>query len=144
MARLFRKHPTDALLKAAFVKLEAYRVKAAARVSIDARVSASAGLVPEMRYGAREAGGVRPLPDMLRLGEGVPLGDEIVETQSRLDHLREGIARLKGRNAEAFRLHRIEGMSYRQIAHRLNIPVRSVERHVAEAALFLACWMESR
>ena len=39
-------------------------------------------------------------------------------------------------------MHRIDGLKYREIAERLGITVSAVEKHVAKAALFLACWVE--
>jgi len=138
-----KRMPAERLLKAAFARLEAYRVKAAAHAAADYPVRMPVhSLQGEMRRDLHERESVRPLPDMLRLGEGVPLRDEIAETHRRLERMRAGLAKLPRRNAEAFRLHRIEGMSYRQIGHTLGIPTRTVERQVAGAALFLASWSE--
>ncbi|WP_157219703.1 sigma factor-like helix-turn-helix DNA-binding protein [Flavisphingomonas formosensis] len=131
-------------MKAAFAKLEAYRVRAGARASVDLCIRASAPPVAsDFQRDMRQTDAVRPLPDILRLGEGVPLRDEIAEAQRRLDHLRTGLAKLPRPIGDAFRLHRIEGMSYRQIALALDIPARLVERHVAAAALFLTGWSET-
>jgi DNA-binding NarL/FixJ family response regulator len=44
------------------------------------------------------------------------------------------------RTREVFLMHRIEGLRCREIASRLGISQRSVEKHIARAALFLAEW----
>lgn len=58
--------------------------------------------------------------------------DEIEVAQMR-DRYREVVASLPNRMREVFVLHRIEELSYKEIAARLDISVRTVEWHIAEA-----------
>jgi RNA polymerase sigma-70 factor (ECF subfamily) len=59
-------------------------------------------------------------------------GQEIELEQMRKRY-RELVALLPPRTREVFILHRIDGHSYRDIAARLDISVRTVEWHVAQA-----------
>ncbi len=52
--------------------------------------------------------------------------------------LRRAFAKLEPRTREVFHLHRVEGLSCREIAARLGITAEAVERHVADALYELA------
>jgi RNA polymerase sigma-70 factor (ECF subfamily) len=52
--------------------------------------------------------------------------------------LRRAFAKPEPQTREAFLLHRVEGLSYREIAARLGITAEAVERHVADALYELA------
>jgi RNA polymerase sigma factor (sigma-70 family) len=58
---------------------------------------------------------------------------EAIEVEQMRQRYREVVASLPERMREVFVLHRIEGLSYKDIAARLNIGVRTVEWHIAEA-----------
>jgi RNA polymerase sigma-70 factor (ECF subfamily) len=46
---------------------------------------------------------------------------------------REAVDALPSRMREVFLLHRVDGVAYKEIAARLDISVRTVEWHIAEA-----------
>lgn len=50
---------------------------------------------------------------------------------------------MPGRRREAFLLHRIEGLSYVDIARRMGVSVKSVEKHLSAAMLELVRKMQS-
>lgn len=52
--------------------------------------------------------------------------------------LRRAFAKLPPVTREVFRLHRVEGLTYAEIAARLGITAEAVERHVADALYELA------
>jgi hypothetical protein len=56
----------------------------------------------------------------------------------RLKRLEQAIAKLPRGTREIFLAHRIDALSYEQIAKRTGLPVRDVERHMAKAILRLA------
>jgi RNA polymerase sigma-70 factor (ECF subfamily) len=56
-----------------------------------------------------------------------------IELDQMRERYRQVVAQLPPRMREVFILHRIEGLSYKQIAVRLDISVRTVEWHIAEA-----------
>jgi RNA polymerase sigma-70 factor (ECF subfamily) len=56
-----------------------------------------------------------------------------IEVEQMRERYREVVASLPPRTREVFVLHRIDELGYKEIAARLNISVRTVEWHVAEA-----------
>lgn len=58
---------------------------------------------------------------------------EAIEVEQMRQRYRELVDQLPPRTREVFLLHRIEGFSYREIAARLDIGVRTVEWHIAQA-----------
>ena len=70
------------------------------------------------------------------LGEDIavpPDQGQAIEVEQMRKRYRELIASLPPRTREVFVLHRVDGHSYTQIAQRLDISVRTVEWHVAQA-----------
>jgi RNA polymerase sigma factor (sigma-70 family) len=67
--------------------------------------------------------------------EDWPAADEVVDAKQRLAHVEAAIASLPARCREVFLMHRIEGLSYSQIAARAQISVSAVEKHIARACL---------
>jgi RNA polymerase sigma-70 factor (ECF subfamily) len=59
--------------------------------------------------------------------------DEAIEVEQMRNRYRELIASLPPRMREVFMLHRVEGLGYKEIAERLDISIRTVEWHIAEA-----------
>ena len=58
---------------------------------------------------------------------------DAIEAEQMRDRYREVVASLPDRMREVFLLHRVEQLSYKEIANRLGISVRTVEWHIAEA-----------
>lgn len=69
--------------------------------------------------------------------EDSPASDEVVDARQRLMHVEAAIALLPARCREIFLMHRIEGMSYSQIARSVAISVSAVEKHIARACLLI-------
>ncbi|MFF7707586.1 sigma-70 family RNA polymerase sigma factor [Pseudomonas sp. NPDC007930] len=65
--------------------------------------------------------------------EDVPTLDErSIEAQHR-QRLQQAVARLPERTGEIFRLNRLEGLTYAEVAARLGISESSVQKHLAKA-----------
>lgn len=62
-----------------------------------------------------------------------PEQGQAIELEQMRQRYRELVALLPPRTREVFVLHRIEGYSYKEIAARLDISVRTVEWHIAQA-----------
>jgi RNA polymerase sigma factor (sigma-70 family) len=58
---------------------------------------------------------------------------EAIEVEQMRERYREIVQSLPERMREVFILHRIDGLSYKQIAASLDISVRTVEWHIAQA-----------
>lgn len=71
-----------------------------------------------------------------------PSHEQRIDQQQQLVHVRQLILQLPERCREVYLLNRIEGMSYTQIAERLGISVKAVEKHVSRALKGLRQGME--
>jgi RNA polymerase sigma factor (sigma-70 family) len=70
-----------------------------------------------------------------------PTPEEILLAERRLMQIRDVLDRkVSVQTREVFFLHRLEGFTYDEIAARMNITVRMVERHIARAITVM--WME--
>ena len=77
-------------------------------------------------------------PAHLALDAGVDVAVEavqhdVLEVEEMRERYRCLVAALPPRTREVFSLHRLDGVGYREIAERLDISIRTVEWHVAEA-----------
>jgi RNA polymerase sigma-70 factor (ECF subfamily) len=59
--------------------------------------------------------------------------EDLIEAEQMAERYRKAVASLPPRMREVFLLHRVEELDYREIAVRLQISVRTVEWHFAEA-----------
>ncbi len=71
-----------------------------------------------------------------------PVQVDAVEVEQMRDRYREAVAALPERMRQVFILHRVEGQSYKEIAARLDISVRTVEWHIAEAIVRISRGLE--
>lgn len=62
-----------------------------------------------------------------------PAQCEALELEQMRERYRQTVHALPERMREVFILHRVEGLSYKEIADRLDISVRTVEWHIAQA-----------
>lgn len=58
--------------------------------------------------------------------------------------MREAIASLSPRSRIVFRLHRVEGLDFEQIADRLGLSIADVERDLATALVQIAKTLDGR
>jgi len=71
-----------------------------------------------------------------------PLPDEIVHARERLRHAKAGLDQLEDVTRRCLLAHRLEGMTYADIAAREGLPITTVEKRVARALLSLSKWMD--
>ena len=84
-----------------------------------------------LRKKAREEKFIEYLKSLQELHEE-PVNSEI-EFNELSDKLDKIINKLPQRQKEVYQLHKIEGLTYKQIAERLNISVNTIENHMAGA-----------
>ena len=71
-----------------------------------------------------------------------PSAEEIVMSKERAARLSVCLGRLTSQTRDIFLSHRLEGLTYREIAQRHGLTISTVEKHVARATVQLAAWMQ--
>lgn len=84
-----------------------------------------------------------PLDEEAEMIAVPPQQTDAIEVDQMRNRFRELVATLPARMQEVFLLHRVEELSYKDIAARLGISVRTVEWHVAEAIIRISKGLEA-
>lgn len=71
-----------------------------------------------------------------------PRPEEYLQADQRLERMWRRLDALSPRTREIFFLHRLQGLSYAQIAASMGISVSAIEKHIARAALLIADEMD--
>ncbi len=72
-----------------------------------------------------------------------PRPEEYLQADQRLERVWRRLSKLGPRTREVFFLHRLQGLSYAQIAASMGISVSAIEKHIARAALLISDEMHS-
>ena len=108
---------------------EAFLMRAALNLSIDAHRS-------------RASHGEEVVLEDAFLVDATPSAEAVLLGRERMARLSVGLGRLNDKTCAIFLAHRIDGMSYQEIARVHGLSVSSVEKHIAKAMLLLTSWME--
>jgi RNA polymerase sigma factor (sigma-70 family) len=73
-----------------------------------------------------------------------PDADDAIDAKRKLDALLAGVAELPAKCREVFTLHRLQGLSHRDIAAHLGITTKTVEKHMTTALKHLTLKMARR
>lgn len=134
-------HDADDLVQEAWVRLacyerdqavakpEAFLMRTALNLSIDT-------------HRARVNHGEEVLLDEVVLIDAAPTAEAVVLARERVARLSVCLGRLSEKTRDIFLAHRIDGMSYQQIAQRHQLSISTVEKHVAKATMQVTSWME--
>jgi RNA polymerase sigma factor (sigma-70 family) len=104
---------------------EAFLVRTVLRLSLNARRDAHRDLY------APQAVEELPIVDLS------PAPDEVLAAEQCLEKMRAALDAVNRRTREVFFLHRLDGMSYAQIAQQMGISVSAIEKHIASAVAIL-------
>lgn len=141
MRRGRTQHDADDLVQEAWVRLasyeqsqvvdqpEAFLMRTALNLSIDA-------------HRAQMTRGEEVLVEDVVIIDISPPADDVVLAKERIARLSEGISRMPEARRNVFLAHRIDGLSYAEIARMHGITISAVQKHVAKATLQLVTWME--
>ena len=134
-------HDADDLVQEAWIRLasydtagavarpEAFLMRVALNLSIDAHRS-------------RLSRGEEVMLDDVVLIDTAPTPEAVVLARERNARLSVCLARLGGKTCDIFLAHRVEGLSYKEIADRHQVSISTIEKHVAKALLQVTGWME--
>jgi RNA polymerase sigma factor (sigma-70 family) len=134
-------HDADDLVQEAWVRLacyereqvvakpEAFLMRTALNLSIDT-------------HRTSVAHGEEVLLDEVVLIDVTPSAESVVLARERMARMSQCLGRLNEKTRDIFLAHRIEGMTYQEIAQRHHLSISTVEKHVAKALLQVTGWME--
>ena len=132
---------TDDYIQEAFARLasyereqvvlepEAFLMRTAINLSIDA-------------HRARVVHGEQVVLEEVILVDDAPPVESVVLGRERLARLEQCLGRLGEKPREIFLAHRVDGLTYREIADQQGLSISTVEKHVAKATMQLINWME--
>lgn len=141
MRRGRTEHEADDLVQEAWIRLanyererpveqpEAFLMRAALNLSIDA-------------HRTHQSRGEEVLLEDVVLVDATPSAEAVLLARERLARLSVCLGRLTETTRTIFLAHRVDGMSYQEIARARGLSVSAVEKHIAKAMLLLTSWME--
>lgn len=106
---------------------EAFLASTALRLSLNAHRDAHRDLYVD-----------HDVEDLKHLVDTNPLPDEVLAADQCLDKLRTALDEMNPRTKEIFFMHRLDGLSYAQIAARFAMGVSAVEKHMMSALAAMA------
>jgi RNA polymerase sigma-70 factor (ECF subfamily) len=142
MRRGRSSHEADDLIQEAWVRLasyekdhavnrpEAFLMRTALNLSIDA-------------HRVRCARGEEVLVEDVVLLDLTPSMEDVLLAKERTARVSICLSRLSEKTRDIFLSHRLDGMTYQQIAQRHGVSPSTVEKHVARAVAHLMEWMEN-
>jgi RNA polymerase sigma factor (sigma-70 family) len=141
MRRGRTEHEADDLVQEAWIRLatyereqeverpEAFLMQAALNLSIDAQR-------------VRRTRGEEVLLEDVVLVDATPSAESVLLGKERLARLGVCLGRLNETSRSILLAHRLDGMSYQEIAKARGLSVSAVEKHIAKATLLLTNGME--
>lgn len=108
---------------------EAFLMRAALNLSIDA-------------HRARTVRGEEVLLEDVVIVDGSPSADEVVLARERVARLSECLSRMNEKTRAIFLAHKVDGLSYKEIAQQYGITKSAVEKHISKGVMLTATWME--
>lgn len=108
---------------------EAFLMKAALNLSIDA-------------HRAKAVRGEEVLLEDVVIVDGRPSADDVVLARERLARLSECLSGMNEKTRAIFLAHRVDGMSYKEIAQGYGITTSAVEKHISKGVMLVTAWME--
>ena len=134
-------HDAEDLVQEAWVRLacyereqlvakpEAFLMRTALNLSVDT-------------HRARVSHGEDVLLDEVVLVDMAPGAEAVVLARERMARLSVCLGRLSDKTRDIFPSHRVDGLTYQEIAARHGLSTSTVEKHIAKATLQVTTWME--
>jgi RNA polymerase sigma factor (sigma-70 family) len=134
-------HDADDLVQEAWVRLASYEREHAV-IEPEAFLMRTALNLSIDSHRARVTRGDEVLLDEVVLIDMSPSAEAVVLARERMARLSICIGRLNDKTREIFLAHRVDGMTYQQIARHHALSVSTIEKHIARATLQVTGWME--
>lgn len=134
-------HDADDLVQEAFVRLTCYERKQTVDKPEAFLMTTAINLSTDHHRRSARRGEEVMLEDVV-IVDTAPRAEDVLLSRERLNRLSECISRLNDKTRAIFLAHRVDGLTYREIAQIHGLSISSVEKHVAKAALVVTAWME--
>ncbi|MFA5985004.1 MAG: RNA polymerase sigma factor [Methylococcaceae bacterium] len=82
--------------------------------------------------------------ELEQIAAPIPIPEDHLAIEQELEQLNDILLKMPELTRYAFVLHRLEGMSHKEVARRLGISTRSSERRIAQAARYLLSQLDSQ
>ena len=135
-----KREETEDLIQEAFLKMQEYcekggevRQPEAFLVRTVLRLASNARRDEHRNLYVRER-----VDELTLIVDASPTPDEVLAGEQCLERMRNGLDRAGTRTRDIFFMHRLDGLSYAQIAQHLRLSISAVEKHMARALAVLA------
>jgi DNA-directed RNA polymerase specialized sigma24 family protein len=91
-----------------------------------------------MQEYCERGGQVRQSEDLTLILDTSPTPDEVLAAEECLESMRVALDAVSRRTRDILFMHRLDGLSYAQIAQRAGLSISAVEKHIASALAILA------
>jgi RNA polymerase sigma factor (sigma-70 family) len=106
---------------------EAFLVRTALRLGMNARRDVHRELYADVN-----------IEDVTFVVDTNPTPDEVLRADQCLERMKAALDAVSARTREVFFMHRLDGLTYAQIARHFAISVSAIEKHIASALVVLA------
>ena len=134
-------HDADDLVQEAWVRLAGYEIEHEV-IEPEALLMRIALNLSIDTYRARAARGDEVQLEEVVLIDATPTAEAVVLSRERMARMSICLGRLNDKTRDIFIAHRIEGLSYQDIAQSHRLSISTVEKHIAKALVQITGWMK--
>ena len=141
MRRGRSEHDADDLVQEAWIRLACYEGDGPVEQP-DAFLMRIALNLSTDAHRARMNHGEEILLEEVELLDLGPTTEAVVLGRERMARMILCLSRLSDKSRDIFLAHRVDGMTYREIAEHHGLSITTVEKHIAKATRYVTTWME--
>lgn len=141
MRRGRSRQDADDLVQEAWIRLASYEQRSSVLEPEAFLMRTALNLSIDDHRTARNHGEQVLLEDV-EIVDATPTAETILLARERIVRVSESLASLDAKTRRIFLAHRVDGLSYEQIAKDLRISISAVEKHIAQATLRITRDME--
>lgn len=134
-------HEADDLVQEAWIRLDAYAQQQPVAEPAAFMMRTALNLAVDAHRSSLRRGEEVELDETVHV-DASPSAEASLLAREQLVRMSAGLRRLSGKTRDIFMAHRLDGLSYTEIARRHGVSINTVEKHVAKAVLQMASWME--
>ncbi|WP_418319617.1 RNA polymerase sigma factor [Piscinibacter sakaiensis] len=141
MRRGRSSHDAEDIVQEAWLRLAAYEVEHEVERPEAFLMRSALNLSVDMHRSTSREGEVVAIAEETVIIDTTPGPEDTVLGRERAARLDMCLARLSDRTREIFLAHRLEGLTYKQIAQHFGLSQTAVEWHMSRAVLHVSEWM---